>query len=207
MKDDPLAKVYSTSFLEYHHFNYAMGILSSEKNNILQNVSQDTYKLIVQQMKFTILATDLVNHFKARDKFRKEVLDDKAQYDKENIHHRELLCEAIMTCCDISSAAMPFRVNYAITKTIYDEFFQQGDEEKALGKVPNPTMDRENAVIPQQQLSFVDHIAAVAFKNLSDFFPEFKFLLDQVHENRKTWEGLQNTPNGVLQGPVFLPTH
>jgi len=208
IKGDPLSKVYSTSYLEFHHFNYSLVLLNAENNNILQNVPQETFEAIVQHMKFVVLATDLANHFKTRGEFKKEFIEDKVPYNRENTNHRELLCEAIMTCCDISSAAMLFEVSASITKTVYEEFFQQGDEEKVLGSVPNASMDRQSANIPKHQLNFIDFIAKMAFSNLCSFFPQLQFLVDTVLENRKVWESrLNSEQDDAHNGPVFLPTH
>ena len=46
---------------------------------------------------------------------------------------------------------------------IYQEFFSQGDLEKALGHKPIEMMDRERAKIPDQQISFLDNIALPVF--------------------------------------------
>ena len=47
---------------------------------------------------------------------------------------------------------------------VYQEFFSQGDLEKALGKNPLEMMDREKACIPELQISFLDNIAAPVYR-------------------------------------------
>ena len=47
---------------------------------------------------------------------------------------------------------------------IYQEFFSQGDLEKALGESPLEMMDRERACVPDLQISFLDNIAMPVYR-------------------------------------------
>ena len=47
---------------------------------------------------------------------------------------------------------------------IYQEFFSQGDLEKALGESPLEMMDRERACVPDLQISFLDNIAIPVYR-------------------------------------------
>jgi cGMP-dependent 3',5'-cyclic phosphodiesterase len=47
---------------------------------------------------------------------------------------------------------------------IYQEFFSQGDLEKAMGNRPIEMMDREKACIPTLQLQFLDDIVMPAYE-------------------------------------------
>ena len=51
-----------------------------------------------------------------------------------------------------------------VSDLIYSEFFSQGDLEKALGVTPSEMMDRDRAFVPEQQVSFLDHIAGPVYK-------------------------------------------
>ena len=50
---------------------------------------------------------------------------------------------------------------------IYQEFFSQGDLEKALGESPLEMMDRERACVPDLQISFLDNIAIPVYRSVS----------------------------------------
>jgi len=71
--DAPLAKLYSTSTLEHHHFDQCIMILQTEGNNILQTLSPDDYKLVVHYIESAILSTDLALYFRKRGDFQKLV--------------------------------------------------------------------------------------------------------------------------------------
>lgn len=60
----PLAKLYTTSTLEHHHFDQCIMILQTEGNNILQSLSPDDYKQVVHYIESAILSTDLALYFR-----------------------------------------------------------------------------------------------------------------------------------------------
>jgi hypothetical protein len=70
--DAPLAKLYTTSTLEHHHFDQCVmilqtegnNILQTEGNNILQTLSPDDYKLVIRYIETAILSTDLALYFR-----------------------------------------------------------------------------------------------------------------------------------------------
>jgi hypothetical protein len=62
--DAPLAKLYTTSTLEHHHFDQCIMILQTEGNNILQTLSPDDYKLVIRYIETAILSTDLALYFR-----------------------------------------------------------------------------------------------------------------------------------------------
>ena len=62
--DAPLAKLYTTSTLEHHHFDQCIMILQTDGNNILQALSPDDYKSVVRYIETAILSTDLALYFR-----------------------------------------------------------------------------------------------------------------------------------------------
>lgn len=65
--DAPLAKLYTTSTLEHHHFDQCIMILQTEGNNILQALSPTDYKSVVRIIESAILSTDLALYFRFVD--------------------------------------------------------------------------------------------------------------------------------------------
>lgn len=47
-----------------------------------------------------------------------------------------------MTAADLSASAKPWEVQIKTVKVIFEEFYDQGDKERAIGKTPIPMMDR-----------------------------------------------------------------
>jgi hypothetical protein len=58
-----LAKLYSTSTMEQHHFNQTIMILHNNTNNILLNLTPNEYSIAIDLIEKAILATDLSVHF------------------------------------------------------------------------------------------------------------------------------------------------
>ena len=52
-----------------------------------------------------------------------------------------------------------------------DEFFAQGDRERALGVAPSPGFDRETTSIPGSQINFMDFIVFPILASLVRIFP------------------------------------
>jgi cAMP and cAMP-inhibited cGMP 3',5'-cyclic phosphodiesterase 10 len=98
-------------------------------------------------------------------------------------------------------------LHVSITRQIYEEFFEQGDEEKKCGLTPIEMMDREKAVIPRCQIDFIDHVGLPAYTSLAHVLPQIRPLLDNLLRNRERWAG-------VLEGkhvnenltPVYIPS-
>jgi len=59
---------------------------------------------------------------------------------------------------DINSPAKPHSLHRQWTERICQEFYEQGDEEKARGMSISPYMDREEPAVAKLQDSFIAHI-------------------------------------------------
>lgn len=53
-----------------------------------------------------------------------------------------------MTAADLSASTKPWDIQLKTVKVIFEEFYDQGDKEKAAGKTPIPMMDRNK---PEEQ--------------------------------------------------------
>lgn len=47
-----------------------------------------------------------------------------------------------MTASDLSASAKPWYIQIRTVKVIFEEFYDQGDKERAAGRDPIPMMDR-----------------------------------------------------------------
>ncbi|CAE1170954.1 PDE2A [Acanthosepion pharaonis] len=182
-----LAALYSSegSVMERHHFAQSMCILNTEGCNIFENLPSKEYTRVLDLMRDIILATDLAHHLRILNDIENMVTEG---YDKKSVkHHKWLLC-LLMTACDLSDQTKCWEVTKHIAGLIYQEFFSQGDLEKALGHKPIEMMDRERAKIPDQQISFLDNIALPVFRVLARMFKECDVCEAAVVANRCRWE-------------------
>ncbi|CAD5124731.1 DgyrCDS13001 [Dimorphilus gyrociliatus] len=181
-----LATLYSSegSVMERHHFNQTLCILNSADCNIFENLSSENYERIVELMRDIILATDLGLHLNLV-KDQEKMAD--SGFVKTNKKHQYLLRSLLITCSDLSDQAKCFSNSKTVANLIYNEFFSQGDMEKAQGITPSVQMDRQRANISEDQVNFLDRIALPVFRILGKLFPAAKPLEETVERNRKIW--------------------
>eukprot|EP00057_Strongylocentrotus_purpuratus_P007415 XP_011661889.1 PREDICTED: probable 3',5'-cyclic phosphodiesterase pde-5 isoform X1 [Strongylocentrotus purpuratus] len=80
-----------------------------------------------------------------------------------------------MTACDLAANTKPWHIQQQTVKVIFDEFYQQGDEEKAAGRNPIPMMDRDRAhELPANQVSFIVGICLPCYDLLAQLVPSAK---------------------------------
>ena len=72
-----------------------------------------------------------------------------------------LIRHIVLYCTKRYTTALDFST---FQELIYQEFFSQGDLEKAQGQKPMAMMDRDNACIPELQIDFLDKIALPVFR-------------------------------------------
>ena len=73
---------------------------------------------------------------------------------------------------DLSNPILPPKLSEKWVKRVTDEFFDQGDQEKAMGLEASPMCDRATANIPNMQLGFIDFIITPFYSVFFKFFPE-----------------------------------
>ncbi|XP_069948734.1 probable 3',5'-cyclic phosphodiesterase pde-5 isoform X3 [Cherax quadricarinatus] len=185
--ESPLAAIYTTSTLEHHHFNQTVTILQQEGHNIFGKLTSNEYKQVLSNIKHCILATDLALFFPNKARLTKLVEDD--FFDWENPDHR-LLIEAIaMTACDLCASAKPWDVQVETVKVIFEEFYEQGDAEKAAGKNPIPMMDRTKTdEQAESQVGFLSGICIPCYELLHKLIPDTEPLLTGCKNNLQTWK-------------------
>ncbi|XP_078610526.1 putative 3',5'-cyclic phosphodiesterase pde-5 isoform X3 [Branchiostoma floridae x Branchiostoma japonicum] len=187
----PLAAVYSTSTMEHHHFNQTITILQHEGHNIFKHLSSEEYKQVLGYIKHAILATDLALYFGNSDRLREVVA--KEEFSWENEDHRELVRAVTMTACDLSAIVKPWEIQQETVKVIFEEFYNQGDEERARGQEPAPMMDRRRAhELPANQVGFISGICLPCYRILAKVIPGCEPMVEGTLKNLEQWKKLAN---------------
>lgn len=185
----PLASIYTTSTLEHHHFNQTVQILQQSGHNILKNFSSEDYKQVLSLIKHCILATDLALYFPNKAKLKSLV--DGGIYNPENTEHRQLLQAITMTACDLCASTKPWEQQRETVRVIFEEFYEQGDVEKAEGRQPIPMMDRTKAhELPASQVGFLKNICIPCYDLLSTVVPGTEDMKQGCIDNLRLWEEL-----------------
>ncbi|XP_041986984.1 probable 3',5'-cyclic phosphodiesterase pde-5 isoform X2 [Aricia agestis] len=187
----PLAAMYTTSPLEHHHFNITVTILQQDGHNIFSHLSSEDYKDILSYIRHCILATDLAAFFpnlvKLKDMFKND--NRRNKFNWLNPNHRDLAMAISMTSADLSAAAKPWDIQIKTVKVIFEEFYDQGDKERAVGKTPIPMMDRSKPEEqPASQVGFLSQICIPCYKMLCKIIPKTKPMYEMVLKNLNIWK-------------------
>lgn len=73
--------------------------------------------MMTKEIKYTILATDLTNHFRFRAKLLQVCRENVFNFEDEI--HRTLMKANLITCCDLSGQCKPYSVAKKITENVY----------------------------------------------------------------------------------------
>lgn len=170
------------AFLVYN-FTYSN---FQEGHNIFSKLSSSEYKQVLGLIKHCILATDLALFFPNKAKLNQIVQDQSFSWSNQD--HRMLIQAIAMTASDLSASAKPWDVQSETVKIIFEEFYQQGDAERAAGRKPIPMMDRHQ---PDQQaasqVGFLMGICVPCYSLLYTLIPETKPLLNMCKQNLDRW--------------------
>ncbi|KAK2184282.1 hypothetical protein NP493_274g03029 [Ridgeia piscesae] len=146
----PLSTLYKSSVMEQHHYATTIKILQQDGHNIFSNLSASDYRRNLRYIRHCILATDLVTLLpKCKEAWgthqdRYAGLERRTSPNTVCHHNREVIVAMVMTAADLSSNYKHFTTQKKTVTDLFEEFYQQGDIEKSLGKTPIPLMDRNN---------------------------------------------------------------
>ncbi|ORY93452.1 hypothetical protein BCR43DRAFT_496958 [Syncephalastrum racemosum] len=118
---------------------------------------------------------------------------------------RRAWCRILLHAADISNTVRPWPISKQWSDLIVQEFFRQGDAEKAAGLSVSPGMDREQSTQPDISLKFGDFVVKPYFEALAAVLPSAHIFLDTLIENRIQWERLKHLPSAA--SPPLLDGH
>ncbi|KAG0368533.1 High affinity cAMP-specific and IBMX-insensitive 3',5'-cyclic phosphodiesterase 9A [Mortierella sp. AD032] len=100
---------------------------------------------------------------------------------------RQNLCNCLLHAADISNAVKPWTLCKRWSDLVVQEFFRQGDIEKAQQLPVSPNMDRDQHNQPQISLGFGDFVVQPYFESFVEFLPEAAPFLAALANNREQW--------------------
>ncbi len=105
---------------------------------------------------------------------------------------RLLLMKIVIKCADISHPARKLPLHKRWCELIQEEFYAQGDKEKATGLQVSPGMDRDKSsprAEAKGNVGFIHFVVAPVFKLLHHRVMLSQFL-EQVNENQEHWKDI-----------------
>ncbi|XP_035661300.1 calcium/calmodulin-dependent 3',5'-cyclic nucleotide phosphodiesterase 1C-like [Branchiostoma floridae] len=211
MSKSPMALLYNDrAVLENHHISTAFRLMEDDSLNILGNLSNDDFRTLRTLTIDMVLATDMSFHFQ-QVKQIKSLLSCPESIDKSKA------LSLLLHTADIGHPAKPWHLHARWTEQLMEEFFRQGDKEKALGLPFSPLCDRNTTVIADSQIGFIDFIVDPTFQVMGDMLEKIltplapKQLAEEQQQRRASdsriyqeKEGKQKKPHMVLKSTYQL---
>ena len=172
------------SILENMHIFEALKVAIDYPNcNIFSEINMDDYKRLRKEMISCVLFTDMAKHDIALD-FMKNIIESKKKQQKkeEDKDIQQKYMDLVIHSVDISNPTKKFDIYWEWAKLVVEEFYQQGDKEKELGL--KCSFDRNTLTIYQNQLGFINFIEIPFFTLIVEVFPNMKFLMDNLNNNK-----------------------
>ncbi|XP_066589707.1 dual specificity calcium/calmodulin-dependent 3',5'-cyclic nucleotide phosphodiesterase 1-like isoform X2 [Prorops nasuta] len=148
--------------LENHHISASFRILREDECNILQNLSREEYREFRSLVIDMVLATDMSFHFQQLKNMKNLLSLAEPSVDKSKA------VSLVLHCCDISHPAKRWDLHHRWTMQLLEEFFRQGDKERALGLPFSPLCDRNNTLVAESQIGFIEFIVEPSMQVCSD---------------------------------------
>ncbi|XP_050362034.1 dual specificity calcium/calmodulin-dependent 3',5'-cyclic nucleotide phosphodiesterase 1 [Nymphalis io] len=173
--------------LENHHISAAFRLMRDEECNILQNLSRDEFREFRTLVIDMVLATDMSFHFQQLKNMRSLLTLAEPTVDKSKA------VSLVLHCCDISHPAKRWDLHHRWTMSLLDEFFLQGDKERELGLPFSPLCDRNNTLVAESQIGFIDFIVEPSMGVCADML---ECILGPLHSSTK------NSSTSAGQEPI-----
>ncbi|XP_026816412.1 calcium/calmodulin-dependent 3',5'-cyclic nucleotide phosphodiesterase 1-like isoform X2 [Rhopalosiphum maidis] len=163
MSGTEIALLYNDrAVLENYHISSTFRILKDEDCNILQNLTKEEFREFRTLVIDMVLATDMSFHFQQLKTMKSLLASPEPTIDKSKA------MSMVLHCADISHPAKEWDLHYRWTSQLLEEFFLQGDMEKKLGLPFSPLCDRNNTLIAESQIGFIEFIVEPSMAVCSD---------------------------------------
>ncbi len=111
-----------------------------------------------------------------------------ADSSTKNNENQQLILDNCIHICDISNPAKKANVYDKWVELVFEEFFNQGDKERAANVPLSLLCDRSTTNITKAQIGFINFIVKPYFETFVDLVPEIQTYLDNIEGNLKRYE-------------------
>ena len=190
------------SCLENFHTSYLFKILRKEENNILEKLSVQNYKTIRKRMISQILATDMANHGETISTIKSKIKSCQEEgqnrfnllsgNESTKFGEQQSLLNYLIHMADLGHNCKKYEISKIWVKILCEEFWLQGDKEKANGMPISFMCDRDNTDVPASQIGFLRGFILSSFDCLVSMFPPLKYTIENAENNIKQWKKIQD---------------
>lgn len=204
--EHPRALLYNDQQVnENHHIAGAFAVLRRPDCNFLDHLPASQVRQIRNLVIELVLGTDMTCHDKLLQNFvemtsssSSGIKEEKAETgsskraapsgfipstNKEAI----LLLKVTLKCADLGHLGMPWTWHVRWVQRIEEEFFQQGDQEKAAGMSVSFLMDRSKPGATKTQVGFFEYVVTPLFKAMVKAAPSTSPAYEGTQQNYNRW--------------------
>lgn len=174
------------SVMETHHCTVMINIMTRDEANLMASLDENESTKMWYLLINLILSTDMAKHFIIVDQGNK-MIEEKRKWRK-NDNDRLLVMELLIKAADISNVSRRFEIADRWASDLCEEFFRQGDIEKASGIECSPNSDRDHMDVENSQIAFYHSVCFPLFELNAKISPALKVLVDQIKRNMTAWE-------------------
>jgi hypothetical protein len=183
--------------LENMHCATLFQVVSDPQANVFTSVEKDLYKEMRKGIINAILHTDVTKHNEMMKELvmlyqmNSEAFDAADHATEEVIEvlsvHTQLTINCLLHCSDVGNPMKPWELAQRIAHLCVDEFFAQGDSEKAAGIPVQMLNDREKVNRPNSQIGFIEFVIAPMVEAVVHLFPPLGGLAENLGANVEHW--------------------
>jgi len=123
--------------------------------NLFLHISPERRRAIRKTVIALVRATDMKDHFTIVESFKAKL--DLGKFEPAtNADDRLLLQKIILKLADLAGIMRLYHVSKIGAERLFEEFLQQGDEEKTLGLPVSEFMDRDHTSLERCEMIFMD---------------------------------------------------
>jgi len=191
-----LALMYNDeSVLENHHLAVAFKLLQDPNCDILANLSAKQRTTCRKMVIDMVLATDMSKHMSLLADLKTMVETKKVAGSGvlllDNYNDRIQVLQNMAHCSDLSNPTKPLHMYKMWVDRLMEEFFQQGDKERAAGLDISPMCDRQNATIEKSQVGFIEYIVHPLWETWAELvYPDSQHTLETLEENKDWYQSM-----------------
>ena len=160
--------IFRDALLEKHHALRALEFMCDRDVGILEGLSSAQYYQFRSSVSKIILATDMTRHGEYLERLQE--FNARISQNPAAEMDKQLAMELMVKCADVSNVVKPTAVARRWALRVTDEFFLQGDAERAMGMEISPICDRFSISRVAVQTNFIDYLAAPLFSLLAATF-------------------------------------
>lgn len=139
-----------------------------------------------------VLATDPVKHNALMDDLKALVQTKsiEAEGGLSDAKQKQDAFNVLLHAADVSNATRKLPIALYWSRQVLNEFWAQGDQERALGLEVSPLCDRASgmASVPQGQIGFIGFIVRPLYQQLGLLLPEILQAVEQLKKTEEYWQ-------------------